>query len=80
MNKLVIVTKHIELNLSILLYNLNVVNSGSCPAQKGALWTFIKLGLKFVYLISLAKECIMDLYGVIATRFDLNTFQSPYSY
>ncbi len=33
------------------------------PAVKGTLWTRFRLGLKFVYLISLTKEYIMDSYG-----------------
>ncbi len=31
-------------------------------AVKGALWNRIALRLKFVYLISLTKKCVMDLY------------------
>ncbi len=30
---------------------------------KGTLWTRIGQGLNFIYLISLTKECTMDLYG-----------------
>ncbi len=46
-----------------LTHSYTVAKSNQCPAAEGTLWARFGLGVKCVYLISLTKEEIVDLYG-----------------